>query len=131
MFAKTSDCLSPVTYSEVERFNTKLFHCLQKDVAPGFRQGTLGQVLQADREMWIQVSQHTRGQILTSNPKPIDDDAIKRFADCPEVTYYLLPSAGNRSNVAPPPEPNRAWERPKNKRKQQRSMGASEATARP
>ena len=48
------------------------------------------QIIQADRELWIQVSQTTCGKILTSNPKPIDE-AVAKLSKSTEVLYHLTP----------------------------------------
>ena len=67
------------TYKTLEKFTAKLFHYLTKEPVASHRPISLQQIIQADRELWIQVSQTTRGKILTSNPKPIDEAVARLF----------------------------------------------------
>ena len=78
------------TYKVLEEFTAKLFHYLAKEPISNYKPVSMQQIIQADRELWIQVSQSTRGKILTSTPKPIDE-AIKKLAESTSVLYHLLP----------------------------------------
>ena len=78
------------TYKTLEKFTAKLFHYLTKEPVASHRPISLQQIIQADRELWIQVSQTTRGKILTSNPKPIDE-AVAKLSESTEVLYHLMP----------------------------------------
>lgn len=78
------------SYKVLEEFTTKLFHYLAKEPIANYKPVSIHQVIQADRELWIQVSQQTRGKILTASPKPIDE-AIEALTDSTTVMYHLLP----------------------------------------
>ena len=93
------------TYATIEKFIVRLFNLLTKKPVEGFLGICVQQIIQADRELWHLVCNHTRGQALTSgNPKPVDE-AVERFQNHAEVTYYLLPLAKQKPVLQGPTNP--------------------------
>ena len=75
-----------------------MFSLMTKEPVKGFRAVSLQQVMNADREMWMQAAQNSRGKTLTDPTRPLDEILEKAF-NAPETSYHLLPlpvsSTGN------------------------------------
>jgi len=118
------------TYKTLEKFTAKLFHYLTKEPVASHRPISLQQNIQADRELWIQVSQTTRGKILTSNPKPIDE-AVAKLSESTEVLYHLMPlPQGSQPRAADKPKADRSRSprRPKGKGNKNKGKGGGKGT---
>ena len=118
------------TYKTLEKFTAKLFHYLTKEPVASHRPISLQQIIQADRELWIQVSQTTRGKILTSNPKPIDE-AVAKLSESTEVLYHLMPlpqSSQPKSADKPKADRSRSPRRPKGKGNKGKGKGGGKGT---
>ena len=63
---------------------------MTKEPVRGFKAVSLQQVINADREMWMQAAQNSRGKTLSDPAKPLDEILEKAFSS-PETSYHLLP----------------------------------------
>ena len=67
-----------------------MFSLMTKEPVKGFRSVSLQQVINADREMWMQAAQNARGKMLSDPSRPLDEILEKAFSS-PETSYHLLP----------------------------------------
>ena len=97
-------CSFPVVDGLIQR----MFNLMTKEPVKGFRAVSLQQIINADREMWMQAAQLARGQTLTNPTKPLNNILKTAFA-APETSYHLLPLPGsnNPGNAAPKEKPSR------------------------
>lgn len=77
-------------FVEHDKVISAWFSLLTKDPASGYKAVSLQQLVMADQELWLQIAQCTRGKVLSSTPKPVDE-AMYSLKDSPEVRYHLLP----------------------------------------
>ena len=104
------DQIGLMSFAQQETWHSKLFNLLQRAPPAGHRYVTIQQILTADRELWTQIAQASRGalQIVAGKPAPLDS-LMKEWMNAPEVTSCLLPLPHMQSHggneTAPPPIP--------------------------
>lgn len=82
------------SFTEVDRWVSKLFGFMLKPALNNHRPPSLQQLIEADKTVWMLVAQRTRGEVLTSgSPLPVDA-ALASVQDSPEVAFCLLPRPG-------------------------------------
>ena len=97
---------------------------MTKEPVRGFRAISLQQVINADREMWIQAAQSARGRPLSDPGKPLNKLLEAAFAS-PETSYRLLPFPASHSK-----EPaGSASDKPKSDRPKRPFKGGSSQPA--
>lgn len=79
------------SYNVLDGIISRMFALLTKEPTAGMRSITLQQIIHADRELWMQAAQSTRGKILGSAGRPLEDE-LQKLQDSPEVRYHLLPT---------------------------------------
>jgi hypothetical protein len=86
------DLAQVVSYGVAEEWHTYLFTLLQRDPPKGFRPVNLGQLIAADKRLWVLLSEKTRGNVAAQPGmvKPCDTE-LKTLSSSHEVTSFLVP----------------------------------------
>ena len=84
----------------LEKWTTKLMLAKLKEPPMGYRYVTTQQICECDKEMWLQLAQHSRGKLQPPAPeiKPLDD-LIEQLTVSPEVLCYLAPLQGGKRDA--------------------------------
>ena len=92
-----------VSFETLDQWVDKLFRSMDREPPKGYRKVTLEQVLNADRELWVLVSEYTGSSVAprADGSKPVEE-AINRFKDHPEVAFLLLPLPHGTSSGSTP-----------------------------
>ena len=77
-------------YQALDALVQRMFSLMTKEPVKGFRAVSLQQIINADREMWMQAAQSARGKSLLDPTRPLDEILEKAF-HAPETSYHLLP----------------------------------------
>ena len=77
-------------YQAIDALIQRMFSLMTKEPVKGFRAVSLQQIMNADREMWMQAAQNSRGKTLADPTRPLDEILEKAF-NSPETSYHLLP----------------------------------------
>eukprot|EP00435_Cladocopium_sp_Y103_P022625 s1635_g5.t1 len=79
----------------LEKWTTKLMLAKLKEPPNGYRYVTTQQICDCDKEMWLQLSQLSRGQLRSFTPdlRPLDA-FIEQLTTSPEILCYLAPLQG-------------------------------------
>ena len=96
----------------LEKWTTKLMLSKLKEPPSGYRYITTQQICECDKEMWLQLSQLSRGKLQPTAPdvRPLDD-LIERLTTSPEILCFLTPlqggkrDAGDHTDAAGPKKP--------------------------
>ena len=109
------DLAGLASFSVQELWHSHLVTALLKSPPAGHKYVTVQQVLTADRELWLQMSQTTRGQLkVTIGQDPPLDAEFKRLKYAAEIACYMTPlpapkTPGQPSNPAPRPQPQQPY----------------------
>ena len=113
------------SFQEHEAYSRSLLAHAHRYPPPGYQAPSIDQLLRADRELWVRISEtvgHQFGGTLGTTPV---DEAIKSLKDSPQVLFHLHP-------MPLPPKPDkllplkRAWyatQEGKGKGKQEKGKG--------
>ena len=84
-----------------ELWQTSLFTCLQREAPPGYKAVTVNQIMEADKRLWVLLSERTRGNVASKlgSPPPCDAEFTK-LADSQEILSFPAPLP------LPPPVPD-------------------------
>ena len=95
------------TFSTLDLWTQKLFEKMNEPPLSNFRPVTVEQAINADKALWVRVSNETRGNLhaKTGLPKPFDT-AFKKFCEHPEVLQHLAPLQGSASSRSDFPSNN-------------------------
>ena len=86
----------------LEKWTTKLMLAKLKEPPSGFRYVSTQQICECDKEMWMQLSQHSRGHLSTLSPGVYPLDAmIEQLTVSPEVLCFLSPLPGAKREAEP------------------------------
>ena len=90
--ALAMDLAQMVSYTVSEEWHAFLFLSIQRDPPKGFRSVSLGQIIAADKRLWILVSEATRGNVVANGAAPKPCDAVVTATSTkPEVMNFLSP----------------------------------------
>lgn len=89
-----------VDFIVCDKVITAWFSLLIKEPVNRYKALTLQQLVMADQELWLLISQNTRGKVLAATPKPIDVP-LATLKDSPEVRHHLLPLLGAKRDHEP------------------------------
>ena len=90
-------------FQAIDALVQRMFSLMTKEPVRGFRAVSLQQVVNADREMWMQAAQNSRGKTLADPTRPLDEILEKAF-NSPETSYHLLPlPASSKGSGKPEP----------------------------
>ena len=91
----------------LEKWTTKLMLAKLKEPPSGYRYISTQQICECDKEMWMMLSQQSRGhlQSLDNNAFPLDS-MIEQLTTSPEILCFLAPLPGQKRDAdtssAPP-----------------------------
>ena len=112
------------SFQEHESYSRSLLAHVHRTAPPGYQSPTIDQVLRADRELWVRISEVVRHNFSGSHGTGPVDEAIKSLKDCAQVLFHLHPMP-----LPPKPVPNplkRPWlsaQEGKGKGKQEKGKG--------
>lgn len=78
------------TYQKLDALIQRMYALMTREPVKGFRAVTLQQIINADREMWLQAAQQSRGKTLVDPTRPLDAILEKVF-ESHDVSFHLLP----------------------------------------
>ena len=80
------------TFAVMDRWTQTLFEKLNEQPVSGFRRITMEQALNADKRLWVKLSDETRSNLAAppAGPKPFDV-AFERLTSHQEVLLHLTP----------------------------------------
>jgi hypothetical protein len=98
------DLAGIATFSVLDLWTQKLFEKMNEAPLANFRHVSMEQAINADKALWVKVSNETRGKLQpkTGMEKPFDA-AFTKFAEHPEVLQHLMPlqsQGGYRSDMS-------------------------------
>ena len=86
------DLAGIATFHVQEHWSQTLFERMQKEPPTGYKHVSVEQILQADKALWLKVSEHTRSKLsAVVNGKKAVDAAIHLFSQHPDVMFFVLP----------------------------------------
>ena len=93
------------TFSVMDLWTQKLFEKMNEAPLANYRSISAEQILNADKALWVKLSNETRGRLQpkTGDPKAFDT-AFQKFSDHPEVLQHMSPlqsSAASRPDHGP------------------------------
>ena len=78
----------------------QLFRTMSQTPPPGFQHVKVEQLIRADREMWTLIAQEFTGSLKPDATGAIPlDEVLRRFAQDPRITMFLLPMANSQKVV--------------------------------
>ena len=90
-----------VSFDLIEEWNQKMFAALLRSPPAGHKYVTTQQILSADKQLWLHVSQDTRGKLTAGvGEKPPLDDHLKAYMQSPEVLCFMTPLPSVRAEPA-------------------------------
>ena len=94
------DLVGIATFNVVQRWHSRLFEMMAQTPAPGFSRPTQTQLLRADRQAFLRLSQMVTGSLKRSpaGVLPLDDAFDRRHADI-TVTYFMLPTSSSSTDL--------------------------------
>ena len=98
------DLAGIATFAVLDLWTQKLFEKMSEMPLSSYRHISVEQVINADKALWVKVSNDTRGKLQpkTGADKPFDI-AFEKFSEHPEVLQHLTPlqSVGTQKNDNP------------------------------
>lgn len=88
---------SLATFQTMDGLIQRMYALMTREPVKGFRAVTLQQVINADREMWLQAAQQARGKVLVDPTRPLDT-ILERAYESHDVSFHLLPLPFSSSN---------------------------------
>ena len=87
-----------IDFDVIEEWHQRLFAALIRSPPAGHKYVTIQQILTADRQLWMLVSQGTRGHLTQAvgGEYPLTE-AFKKFYNSPEVLCFMTPLPSTRS----------------------------------
>eukprot|EP00435_Cladocopium_sp_Y103_P008088 s5327_g2.t1 len=100
-----------ISFDIIESWTQFLFMQLMKEQPKGFAKISLQQILDCDKQIFIQASHVTMGKLAAKpgDDKPLDD-TFKKLKDSNDVLQYLAPLPAHRAHdppATPNPRPNK------------------------
>ena len=126
------DLAGLVSYQVSETWHTYLYTVREREVPKDTKQVSLQQILDADKRLWILLSEEVRGKIVAApGSAPTCDAVIQRLSSSNDVLSYLVPQPEFRGPSLPRWEPYTSTGvkgKGKGKGKEKNKGKASEAT---
>ena len=128
------DLAGLVSYQVAETWHTYLYTVREREVPKNTKQVSLQQILDADKRLWILLSEEVRGKIVAApSSAPTCDAVILRLSSSSDVLSYLVPQPEFRGPSQPRWEPYtssgvKGKGKGKGKGKERNKGKASEAT---
>ena len=91
-----------VTFDLIEEWNQQMFAALLRPPPAGHKYVTTQQILSADKQLWLHVSQQTRGKLTSGiGDKPPLDEHLKTYMRSPEVLCFMTPLPSMNASAGP------------------------------
>ena len=99
--ALAMDLVGLASFNVVQRWHGRLFEMMAQTPAPGFSRPSQTQLLRADRQSFIRLSEMVTGSLKRSpaGVLPLDDAFDRLHADI-TVTYFMLPTSSSSGDGA-------------------------------
>ena len=98
------DLAGIATFSVLDLWTQKLFEKMNETPLSHYRHISVGQAINADKALWVKVSDDTRGKLQTKAGEEKQFDlSFQKFAEHPEVLHHLTPlqaSAAQKQDFA-------------------------------
>jgi hypothetical protein len=89
-----------VTFDLIEEWNQQMFAALLRPPPAGHKYVTTQQILSADKQLWMHISQQTRGKLISGiGEKPPLDEQLKNYMRSPEVLCFMTPLPSVRAEA--------------------------------
>eukprot|EP00435_Cladocopium_sp_Y103_P075161 s737_g54.t1 len=87
------DLANVASFEVMESWTQLLFDRVCQDPPAGYRHISIDQIVQADRKIWVKISERTRSKVTGSNEAGVKnvDLAIQELAHHPDVQFHMLP----------------------------------------
>eukprot|EP00435_Cladocopium_sp_Y103_P013624 s4538_g3.t1 len=87
------DLANVASFEVMESWTQLLFDRVCQDPPAGYRHISIDQIVQADRKIWVKISERTRSKVTGSNEAGVKnvDVAIQELAHHPDVQFHMLP----------------------------------------
>ena len=120
-------CDNLCTFEAFETWINKLFEAVQRSVPKGYTSVTLGQIVIADREMFVRLADRLEGQLQKpiGAEKPMDS-ALRELSESQDINQFLQPLRLRLSRIL-----RSARIRPQRQRPHQRVPAKARTQARP
>ena len=96
------------TFGCMEAWTNDIFERTQRAPPKGYAAVSIGQIISADRELFVQAAHKLEGKLqgVPSGTRPLDG-VLKELSVSHEVIQYLLPLAAAGASPNPPPPPKK------------------------
>ena len=99
------DLTSLATYEISKKWIDRMFSIYSQPAAPGFQKVSQAQILRADRQSFVRLSETFTGNLKTSAAAGLPlDPLIEKFETDMSITYYMLPIPTGQSQSSPTPD---------------------------
>ena len=89
-----------VTFDLIDEWNQQMFAALLRQPPAGHKYVTTQQILSADKQLWMHISQQTRGKLISGiGEKPPLDEQLKNYMRSPEVLCFMTPLPSVRAEA--------------------------------
>lgn len=87
------DLANVASFQVMETWTQLLFDRVCQDPPAGYRHIAIDQIIQADRKLWIKISEQTRSKVtgLSASGEKNVDVAIRELQHHPDVQFHMLP----------------------------------------
>lgn len=87
------DLANVASFEVMEAWSQKLFHRLCQEPPAGYRHISTDQIIQADKKLWVKVSEMTRSKVtqLDASGTKTVDAALNQLSHHPDVQFHMLP----------------------------------------
>ena len=107
------------SFKTLEEWHNQMMTATMRQPPSGHKYISMQQVLHADRELWSQMSQESRGALkVAAGADPPLDKLIKKYRESPQILCFMTPLPGSSTPAAPKPQPAAPKNNPAPKRPQ-------------
>ena len=101
------DLANVASFEVMESWSQLLFDRICQDPPAGYRHISTDQIIQADRKLWVKISELTRSKVTTVNEygEKHVDAALKELSHHPDVQFHMLPLPLRTSSESAPSNP--------------------------
>ena len=80
------------SFAVLDKWTQKLFERMNEPPLANYKFVSVEQILNADKSLWVKVSDSTRGRLnVATGPRKVFDVEFEKFCDHPEVLQHLMP----------------------------------------
>ena len=87
------DLANVASFQVMEAWSQLLFDRVCQEPPAGYRHIAIDQIVQADRKLWVKISEHTRSKVTGVSATGVKnvDAAIQELQHHPDVQFHMLP----------------------------------------